>query len=143
MTSRPIRILLLSVTLVSHRRQGDIAERALDTSMKLLFHIPHAHGLDPPSAAGRASAPSVESPRARLAAIAVARCGAAQTLRLPPARYAGAVRGFSVARPGDPARGRRGDADPDPADRECQPGRCTPPIPRASRSGLSAARRAL
>src|SRR5262245_35366078 len=108
--------------------------------MKLLFH--GAHG-DASSLAGGVAALPLEPPRARVASIAVARCGAAQTLRLPAARYARAVRGLSVARPGDPARGRRSDADPDPADRERRSGRRTAPVLRAARSRLSAARRAL
>src|SRR5215471_19787067 len=53
--------------------------------------------------------------------------GQDDVLRLPAARYAGAVRGLSVARPGDPAGGGRRDADPDPADRERRPGRRAPP----------------
>src|SRR5262245_54179182 len=109
--------------------------------MKLLFHPEYERDAPPP--AGRPPPQPLEPARARVAPLAVARGGAPQALRLPAARYAGAVRGLSVARPGDPARGWRRDPDPDPADRERRPGRRAPPVPRAARSRLSAARRAL
>src|SRR5215831_1841606 len=132
--------LLPHETIVSSDVKPELREASLDTSVKLLFHSRNGHA--PPPAGGPRAQP-LEPPRARVAPIAIARGGAAQALRLPAARYAGAVRGLPVARPGDPARGGRRDADPDPADRERRPGRRAPPVLRAPRSRLSAARSAL
>ena len=85
--------------------------------MKLLFHIRNMAqtvllllvGV-PPHA--------VEPARAGVAAAPLARRRAAEALRLPPARHAGAVRGLPVARAGGPARGRGRHPRARPADRE-------------------------
>ena len=64
---------------------------------------------------------------------------AAQALGVPAARHAGAVRGLPVARAGDPARRRRRDAHPRPADRErdARPTSCGCSTSRATRTTAS------
>src|SRR5438093_10757822 len=137
-----VDLLLPHETIVSPIVKGSSSDASLDTMMKLVFH--HRHGArDAPPAAGWGPAHPVEPARARVAPLAGARRGAAQTHRLSLARHAGAVRRFPVAGSGDPARGRRRDADSGPADREGQSGRRTTPVPRAARSRLSPAGRAL
>ena len=118
-------------------------DHVLDSIMKLVFHLAHepATATTPPP--DRAAADPVEPSRPRVAAAAVAGRGGPQALRLSAARHARALRGLPVARAGDPAgRGRR-HADPRPADREPQPRRGAPALPRAARPGLSPARGAV
>src|SRR5262245_26189243 len=112
---RRTTLLLLHETIVSLVVKRSSRNASLDTMVQLVFH-PTYGARDSPPAAGRSPAHPVEPPRARVAPVAVARRGPAQTLGVSPARHAGAVRGLPVARPGDPARGRRRDAHSGPAD---------------------------
>src|SRR5262245_22281457 len=126
-----LRYLLLDETTVSSFVKRWSRDASLDTLVKLVFHTLHG-SVDAPPDAGWGPSHSVEPPRARVASFAVARCGAAQTVRLSPARHARAVRRLPVARSGDPA-GRRGrDPDSSPADRERGPGRRATSVPRAA-----------
>src|SRR5262245_52765272 len=106
--------------------------------VELMFHSP-CGPRDAPPAIGWSPPYPIEPPRARVAPIAIARRRAAETVRLSPARHAGAVRRLPVARSGDPARGWRRDADTGPADRERQSGRRATPVSRAPRSRLAPA----
>src|SRR5207245_1836079 len=86
-------------------------------------------------AADRTAADAVEPARSGVATAPLARGRPPQALRLPVPRHTGPLRGLPVARAGDPARRRRGDARARPPDREPESGRrwVTRPRPHVDR----------
>ena len=101
--------------------------------------------LSPAPPAGGTAAASSLSLRVRVwRRLCFARRGAAQALRVSAARHAGALRGLPVALAGDPARGR-GEARLVRVQQieNMSAGGGAAALPRAARSRLSAARRAL